>query len=267
MPAAYDGAVGLPAKSATAVTVPGADTSGNIALDVDLSLPDPTASPPPEGGYPLVVMMHGCCSGNKTSWEGSTIDPGGRENWHYNNAWFASRGYVVVTYTSRGFVGPQVPPNTDGPGSTGETQLDSNRFEINDYQHLAGQLADAGDLLPGAGDRDASTPQRVVPTGGSYGGGFSWMALTDPAWQTPLGQDMQVVAVGTKYGWTNLAESLVPNGADMRDAFPPTDMAAAAQPFGNPKQSINAALYASGITPAPSPTPPSRQTSPPPRGA
>ena len=250
VPAAYDGAAGLPAKSATAATVPGADATGNIALDVDLSLPDPTRFPLAAGeGYPLVVMMHGCCSGNKTSWEGSTIDPGGKENWHYNNAWFASRGYVVVTYTSRGFVGPQVPPNTDGPGSTGETQLDSNRFEINDYQHLAGQIADAGDLLPGAGTVTID-PSRVVPTGGSYGGGFSWLALTDPTWQSPLGEEMQVAAVGTKYGWTNLAESLVPNGADMRDSLPTTDKTAAAQPFGNPKRSINAALYASGVAPA-----------------
>ena len=59
---------------------------------------------PTGDSYPVVVMMHGCCSGSKTSWEATTIDRGGAENWHYNNAWFASRGYVVVTYTSRGFV-------------------------------------------------------------------------------------------------------------------------------------------------------------------
>ena len=71
-------------------------------------------------------------------------------------------------------------------GSTGETQLDSARYEINDYQHLAGQLADAGDLLPGAGEVRVD-PGRVVPTGGSYGGGFTWLALTDPTWNSPGG--------------------------------------------------------------------------------
>ncbi|HZI90451.1 MAG TPA: EAL domain-containing protein [Thermoleophilaceae bacterium] len=147
VPSAYTGAAGLPAKDASAV-VPGEDADGDITIDADLSLPDPAKFPVPGAGYPLVVMMHGCCSGNKTSWEGATIDPGGKENWHYNNAWFASRGYAVLTYTSRGFVDDQ------NRGSTGETQLDSDRFEINDYQHMAGQLADTGDLNPGTPDVD-----------------------------------------------------------------------------------------------------------------
>ena len=116
--------------------MPGADANGNIALDVDVSLPDPSFSKP-RGGYPLMVMMHGCCAGNKTSWEAPTIDAAG-EKWHYNNAWFASRGFVVVNFTARGFVnGPPtlspVGPTPGERGSTGETQLDSRRYEINDY--------------------------------------------------------------------------------------------------------------------------------------
>ena len=102
--------------------------------------------------------MHGCCGGSKTELEGTTIDPGGSENWHYNNAWFASRGYIVLTYTARGFVDAQ------NHGSTGETQLDSARYEINDYQHLAGQLADAGDCSP-APARCAWTPAAWCPPG------------------------------------------------------------------------------------------------------
>ena len=64
---------------------------------------DPAARP---GGYPLIAMMHGCCAGNKTSWEATSFDAGG-ERWHYNNAWFASRGYVVINFTARGFVDGQ----------------------------------------------------------------------------------------------------------------------------------------------------------------
>ena len=90
-----------------------------------------------------------------------------------------------------------------------------------------------------------------MPTGGSYGGGFSWMALTDPTWESPGGRQMKVVAVATKYGWTNLVESLVPNGADRRDALPDTDPASVGAPIGFPKRSIVAGLYASGKTGVP----------------
>ena len=63
---------------------------------------------------------------------------------------------------------------------------------------------------------------------------------------------MKVVAAATKYGWTNLVESLVPRGDDRRDALPETDPATVksrlATTPGFPKRSINAALYASGKT-------------------
>ena len=248
VPGSYAGAVGLPPKSGT---VPGADLAGDIGIDADVSLPDPSTHPMPPGGYPLVVMMHGCCSGSKIGWEASTIDGGGSENWHYNNAWFASRGYVVLTYTARGFV------NGDEQGSTGETQLDSNRFEINDYQHMAGQLADLSDIDPGSPGNQAVNGRKVVVTGGSYGGGFTWMALTDPTWKSPGNKDMEVVAAAPKYGWTNLVESLVPRGDDMRDSLPTSDPAAAAAlPSGFPKRTINNALYLSGKVGFPTPNGP-----------
>jgi hypothetical protein len=123
VPAKYggNGYVRLPGKSPAASTVPGADSNGNIALDVDLTLP---TIAPPKGGYPMLVFMHGCCSGSKTSWEATTFDDGdpGGEDWHYNNAWFAARGYVVLNYTARGFV------DGSGHGSTGQTELDSRSY-------------------------------------------------------------------------------------------------------------------------------------------
>lgn len=246
VPSAYNGITGLPSTNA-GETVPGEDPTDNtVALDVDVSLPDTTRFPTSgDHKYPVVVFMHGCCSGNKTSWEGTTIDPGGKENWHYNNAWFASRGYIVVTYTARGFV------DGSNHGSTGQTQLDSAKYEINDYQHLVGQLADTADLDPGGGVVKVD-PQRIVPTGGSYGGGFTWLALTDPTWKSPASAttNMKVVAAATKYGWTNLVESLVPRGDDRRDALPETNPTTVKNQLkvepGFPKQSINAALYASG---------------------
>jgi predicted acyl esterase len=235
VPQRYDGFAGLPPKIAPDPNA-GADVDGNIALDVDVSMPDPAVHPPPPGGYPLVAMMHGCCSGNKTGWEATTVDAA-NERWHQTNAWYASRGYVVLNYTARGFV------DQNNRGSTGETQLDSRRYEINDFQHLAGQLADDPFFNV--------DPSRVVATGGSYGGGFSWMALTDPTWRSPGGRDMKLVAVAPKYGWSDLPYSLIPNGTHFEGVLPPTDPARAGEVFGMPKASINAALFLSGRTGVP----------------
>lgn len=269
VPAEYDGDgyTGLPAKK-TPTTVPGADADGNVALDVDISWP---TTAPPAGGYPLLFFMHGCCGGNKTSWEsGNKTTAGdlaaGGEKWHYNNAWFATRGYVVVNYTARGFAtnGPSGP---NRQGSTGETQIDSRRFEINDFQSLACQVyANRAQWNAVTGRTIEINPAAVVATGGSYGGGFSWMALTDPVWTCNAetgadGQEMRLAAVAPRYGWTDLVHSLVPTGrhSSLPGKLPRTDAcdsggrqpdgSACADPVpaGVPKQSINAGLYGTGL--------------------
>lgn len=243
VPGAYAGYRGLPAKDpAKAAAEGGADANGDVALDVNVSLP---AGDPPPNGWPLLVMMHGCCAGSKTGWEAQDVPEGERfegafgEQWHYNNAWFAARGYVVLTYTSRGFI------NDDDRGSTGETRLQARSFEMNDMQHLAGQLADNPFF--------SIDPSRVVVTGGSYGGGFSWMALTDPLWQSPGGRDMRLAAVAPKYGWTDVIYTLLPNGRQSVSParLPAFDGSDSSSPLGMPKQSITAGLYASGTTGVP----------------
>ncbi len=230
VPAKYDGYAGLPAKAADAASMPGADADGNVALDVDISRP---TTPAPPGGYPLIVMMHGCCAGTKFDWERNGFDATG-ETWHYNNSWFASRGYVVANYTARGF-------RSGTRGSTGESQLDSRSFEVNDFQSLAGQIAD--DPFFGV------NPQKVVATGGSYGGGFAWLALTDPKWKSPGGLDMKLAAVAPRYGWTDLAYSLQPNGSHSQspDQLPAFDGSDSLNPIGIPKQTWISVLFGSGF--------------------
>src|SRR5918999_1309600 len=182
------------------------DESGDrITLDVDVSLP---AKPPPKGGYPVIVFMHGCCGGNKTSWQAADVDAAG-EKWHHSNAYFAARGYVVVNYTARGF--------RDGnqAGSSGTTQLDSRRFEINDFQYLVGLLVDDDAAKRAAGETPMFNvnPRKVAAVGGSYGGGFTWLAITDPTWKSPMaGVPIRLAAAVPKYGWTDLLEALVPSG-------------------------------------------------------
>lgn len=272
VPAKYRGHVGLPAKAPDAASVPGADAGGRVALDVDVSLP---GSPPPRRGYPLLFMMHGCCSGDKTSWEAESFDgPDARgEKWHYSNAWFAARGYAVVNFTARGFVDGQ------NRGSTGQTQLDSRAHEINDYQALSCQLLrSAPSFSDVAGHRVRLDPGRVVTTGGSYGGGFSWMALTDPRWrcgQAAGAPRMSLRATAPKYGWTDLAYSLVPTGRHLQGparlpsargcetaSFDVRGRRCAGSVVGIPKRSIVAGLYASGKTGVP---PGSKHTTFPPK--
>ena len=248
--------------AATAVDDLRPERENRISLDVDISLP-PTASmksllgletpvvKPPKGGYPVIVFMHGCCGGSKRSWEAATVDAP-NEQWHHSNAWFASRGYVVINYTARGF------RNNEDRGSTGTTQLNSRRYEINDYQYLVGLLADHDRMRREAGEPALFriNPRKVATVGGSYGGGFAWLALTDPTWESPANNvSMRLASVVTKYGWTDLVESLIPSG-HYRDRDPatgktfiaPVDPAQALsrEPLGVLKQSIVAGLYATG---------------------
>src|SRR6185503_2706368 len=234
VPQRYAGYEGLPRRVAPDADS-GADPKGFIALDVNVSLPDPKRNPRPRNGYPLIALMHGCCSGSKSDWHGTTDKAG--EKWHYTDAWFAARGYVVLTWTARGFV------NADGKGSTGVTQLDHRAYEVNDFQYLAGLLAE--DSFFGV------DPNRIVISGGSYGGGLTWLALTDPTWQSPRRKiAMKLAAVAPKYGWTDLLSSLIPNGHYLRDQLAPAfpEAAASRAPFGTPKRSFITALYTSGST-------------------
>jgi predicted acyl esterase len=226
------------------------DASGDrITLDVDISLPP--AGTPPKKGYPVIVFMHGCCGGSKASWEADDVDAAG-EKWHHSNAYFASRGYVVVNYTARGF------RNGNQEGSSGTTQLDSRRFEVNDYQYLVGLLVDDDAVKKEAGEAPVFNvnPKKVAAVGGSYGGGFTWLALTDPTWKSPMKNiPIKLAAAVPKYGWTDLLEALVPSG-HYQDRDPKTgktvvaatDVAKAPSrnPVGVEKQSIVAGLYATG---------------------
>lgn len=225
-----------------------------ITLDVNVTLPS-ASKPAPSKGFPVLVFMHGCCGGNKSSWEAPTV-PGPSEKYRHSNAWYSSRGYVIVTYTARGF------RNSDDRGSTGTTQLDSRRFEINDYQYLVGLLVDHDAQQAAAAEPKVFNvnPRKVAAVGGSYGGGFSWLALTDPTWLSPATQTpIRLAAAVPRYGWTDLVESLVPGG-HYRDRKPGTmkteiapvdiDKARSARPVGVEKQSIVTGLYGTGNNPS-----------------
>lgn len=244
------------------------DEAGDrVTLDVNVTLP-PSAGiaaeygeewkfmKKPRGGFPVVVLMHGCCGGHKGSWESATVDGAAAgaegELWHQSNAWFASRGYVVVTYTARGF------RNMNDEGSSGTTQLDSRSYEINDYQYLVGLLADHDLARRSAGLKPIFNinPSKVAAVGGSYGGGFAWLALTDPKWKSPVARvPIKLAAAAPRYGWTDLVEALVPSGHYLerdhdtgKTVIPTTSVenAVSRHPIGVEKHSVVSLLYATG---------------------
>jgi putative CocE/NonD family hydrolase len=231
VPQRYGGYAGLP-RMAEPEPATGADSDGFVALDVNVALPDRRRHPRPREGYPLIVLLHGCCPGSKSDWHGTIDAPGQR--WHYTDAWFAARGYVVLSYTSRGFT------DENGRGSTGEAQLGHRAYEGNDLQYLAGLLAE--DPFFGV------DPARIVVSGESYGGAVAWLALTDPVWKSPRKRiRMELAAVAPKDGWTDLSQALVPNGRYRPDQLAPIDpdLALSRSPIGAPKRSLLTDVFGS----------------------
>ena len=199
-----------------------------IGLDTDLSIPL-TATKPRQ----TLVMLHGW-SQDKTYWESSTKAGNGADTWHWNNVFFVSQGWVVVNYTARGF--QQSCGTTDqDPNCTpnGYTHLADRSFEIRDAQTILGKLVDAG----------IASPRKLASTGDSYGGGQTWLLATSLPWKSPQGVTLQLAAGVPKYGWTDLLDSLVPNGR----ANPTADQSTPHNvPYGIPKLSYISGLWAVG---------------------
>src|SRR5438094_1461892 len=225
-----------------------------VPLDTDLTLP-----PGPVIPRPLLDMLHGYAN-DKTEWESASASSSNPDKDHYNTASFASRGYAVLTYTARGFHGScGQGPLTDPRCARGWMHLADRRFEVRDTQYLAGLLADAG----------VADPQRVAVTGGSYGGGQSLLlavqgdqvaTVPDPdnpatydqatltTWTSPVAHlPMHLAAAVPKYPWSDLVDSLLPNGrASDGVLLPDGDRL---NPVGIEKQSYVSYFYYSGNAP------------------
>jgi hypothetical protein len=234
-------------------------------LDVDLTSPTTSGD-----RHPLMVMLHGF-GNNKHEWESVNDEADNADKWHWNSHWFAEHGYYVLTYTARGFNDPgkdhAYQPDTPGgssalPPSAGfpdkaTIHIKSKEFEIKDTQYLAAVIANNYPDL----DRNA-----VAVTGGSYGGGESWLQASlaansntsdgQPAWSAFPGLPaLQLQVAVPKYPWTDLAYSLAPNGhgggPSLSDIYEsaqgsPSSFEVDENPFGVPKMSWALALYAAG---------------------
>src|SRR4051812_4186492 len=142
--------------------------SGSDAVQLDTT----TYLPPGGGRAPAVVLAHGFGS-SKDAVAGEARD-------------LAGRGYVVLTYSARGF-----------GRSTGQIGLDDPRYEVADLSTLLDRLATRDDVqLDGDGD------PRVGVAGGSYGGA---LALLGAAY------DKRIDAIAPQITWNSLTAALFPS--------------------------------------------------------
>lgn len=181
-------------------TVPSFD---GTPIDVSVSFPADAGGA--DNDFPLVGIYHG--------WGGTKILPSSSQT----TRWLA-QGYAVMSITDRGWGGSCGGPSGSAkasPCTNGYIHLMSNASEVRDAQHLMGMLADDG-VING---------QKIAAMGGSYGGGISAQLATlkdrtqlpDNSlipWTSPVNDiSMSIAAALPEYTWSNLPQSLMPNGS------------------------------------------------------
>ncbi|MEX0620326.1 MAG: acetylxylan esterase [Solirubrobacterales bacterium] len=176
-------------------------TFDGVPLDVNVAFP-PNSGISADGPYPVVGMYHG--------YGGSKVSFSGMQRW-------LQKGYAVFSLTNRGSgesCRSQASITADQIGcANGYVHLMDPRFEIRDAQIFLGKLVDEGLI----------EPDRIAATGGSYGGSESMhfailkdrMMMLDGsfvAWESPEGIPMSTAVATPNIPWTDLIQSLAPNG-------------------------------------------------------
>ncbi|WP_246127547.1 alpha/beta fold hydrolase [Amycolatopsis rhizosphaerae] len=150
------------------VAVPAAPGSAEqVRLDTTLYLPARTPAP-------AVLLPHGF-GADKTSVAGPAQE-------------LARRGFVVLTYSARGF-----------GRSTGQIGLDDPDLEVADARALIDRLAAMPEVR-----QDAPGDPRVGVAGASYGGALALLLA---------GYDKRVDAIAPEITYNDLAQGLIPNSA------------------------------------------------------
>ncbi|WP_049803449.1 alpha/beta fold hydrolase [Pseudonocardia dioxanivorans] len=182
----------------------GPGVAAPVGLDTTLYLPARTPAP-------AVLVAHGF-GGSKAS-----VDADARD--------LAARGYVVLTWSARGF-----------GASGGQIALDSPDYEVADARRLVDWLAQRPEvLLDGPGD------PRVGVTGGSYGGALSLLLA---------GYDKRIDAIAPVITYNDLGQALFPDAAG---GTPPPADTPAARTFGDDgvfKRGWAGIFFSAGASPA-----------------
>jgi predicted acyl esterase len=211
-----------------------------VPLDADVTLP-----PEGNGPFPTIVMMHGW-GGSKTDFEASKPEGDGNVTFDYNNVYYAQHGYAVLNYSARGWGNSCASKESrETPGcAKGWIRLADQRYEARDTQFLLGLLVDQKVSKNAAG-----------VTGISYGGGQSielaylknQVRLPNGSfvpWVSPKGKKLQIRAAYPRWPWSDLVDSLTPNGRFLDTQVAPANQSF--EPFGVEIQSYTAGLFALG---------------------
>lgn len=151
------------------------ETSPGVSIDTSKYLPKKLPAP-------AILIAHGF-GGSKDSVE-------------VEAKFFASKGFVVLTWTARGF-----------GESTGQIEMNSINGEVADTRALISYLASSKDVL-----LDAQGDPRVGIMGSSYGGANALLTAS---------QDPRIDAVIADITWSDLQQGLFPQSVERsKDAGP-----------------------------------------------
>ncbi len=188
------GAAPSAAATPQALTLEGAAQSATdsapVQLSADLWLPAQTPAP-------AVVLAHGF--------------GGSKESLVEQAQQLVDRGFVVLTYSARGF-----------GESTGLISMNSPQFEVADASRIVDYLATRAEVT-----QDAPGDPRVGVAGGSYGGALALLLA---------GYDTRVDAVASDITWSSLESSLF--GQSIRGSQAP----------GVYKEAWTAVFFSAGLT-------------------
>jgi len=216
-------------------TVPTWDGS---PIDVSVAFPPATGA---DNNYPVVGIY--------PPWGSTKSLPSssGAQRW-------LTQGYAFFSISNRGWGsscgGPSKPANTlkAAPCEHDYIHTMGRAYEVHDVQYLLGLLADEGLI----------NPQAIGATGASNGGGMSTQlgSLNNRVqlpngelipWVSPKGTPMKTAATTPEYPWTDLAQSLQPNGSNLDYvAEAPYSGMLGNHEFGIQKQNWNTTLYNAG---------------------
>ncbi|MFS8098464.1 alpha/beta fold hydrolase [Lentzea alba] len=178
------------------------DSAQTVTIETRLYLPQQTPAP-------AIMLAHGF--------------GGSLRSVHTQAEEFARRGFVVLTWSARGF-----------GRSTGQIALNSLDREVRDAQKLLDFLATRDEV-----QKDGGGDPRVGVTGASYGGALSLLLA---------GVDKRVDTLVPVITYNDLAQSLLPNSALATPRSDATPAATAFSEDGVFKRSWAGIFFSAGMT-------------------